>query len=397
MSELDWLYGVQGIGVKLGLENMRRLIAAMPPPDQVPTTIHVVGTNGKGSTCAFAESMVRAHGMKVGLFSSPHLVHYSERIQVDRQPIPEADYERLLGELRVLVRDWEPHPSFFELTLALALRYFYEQSIDYLILETGLGGRLDATNALEPRHVSVITPISLDHTSILGDTLAKIATEKAGIMREGVPIVSASQAPEALEALLAAADSLENGVHVVTEPTHSELGLLGEHQRVNAAVALASVQASGLAMNEEKVQLGLRTTQWPGRFQRLGAEDRYVVDGAHNHAAIEALVQTWQKHYGAEKATVIFGCTKEKPATKFLEMLSSISDQLIFTGFRSSRAQDPISVQGLTPIDRTPNIGAALSRAKNSPNRVLITGSLFLIGEAIAALAGHTTPVPTVQ
>ncbi|MFT5188219.1 MAG: dihydrofolate synthase/folylpolyglutamate synthase, partial [Verrucomicrobiales bacterium] len=218
MSMLDWLYGLQSIGIKLGLENMRRLLAELPTPRTPPLTIHVAGTNGKGSVCAFMDAIARAHGLKTGLFTSPHLVRFQERIRVNGETIPDKDMDRWLSHLREIVSDWDPHPSFFEITLALAIAHFYEQQIECLLLETGLGGRLDATNALEPRHVSVITPIHYDHTHILGKTLDAIAREKAGIFRAGIPIVSALQLPEAERALKQAADAIQAPIRFVRAP-----------------------------------------------------------------------------------------------------------------------------------------------------------------------------------
>ncbi|MDB4627014.1 Mur ligase family protein [bacterium] len=186
MRALDWLYGLQGIGVKLGLDNMRRLLATLDAPAAAPLTFHVAGTNGKGSVCAFLDSVARAHGLRSGLFTSPHLVRFQERMRVNGELISDDVLTGWLDHLRETIMDWEPHPSFFEVTLALAMAHFYEEKVECLVLETGLGGRLDATNAIGTKHVCVVTPIHYDHTHILGDTLGEIAREKTGIFRRRV-------------------------------------------------------------------------------------------------------------------------------------------------------------------------------------------------------------------
>ena len=205
-TPLDWLYSTQWFGVKLGLDNMHRLIReGLANPAPGTRVLHVAGTNGKGSTCALADSVARAHGIRTGLFTSPHLVDFRERIRVDGQMIPREDLDKDLDALRSLVATWDPHPTFFELSLALALRYFKACRCELIILETGMGGRLDATNAVTP-DVCAITPISMDHTEWLGDSLAKIAAEKAGIMKPGVPVFSSPQEPEAHKVLAESAN-----------------------------------------------------------------------------------------------------------------------------------------------------------------------------------------------
>ena len=193
---LAWLYSLQRFGIKLGLENIRRLIDALHVDLGSARVIHVAGTNGKGSVCAMIDSICRAQGYRTGLFTSPHLVTFRERIRVNGEMISESASASGLTAIRNLVATWEPHPTFFEITTALALKYFSEAKIDIVILETGLGGRLDATNAVQS-NVAVITPIALDHQEWLGDSLEKIASEKAGIIKPKVPVVSAAQRPEA--------------------------------------------------------------------------------------------------------------------------------------------------------------------------------------------------------
>ena len=250
---LTWLYGLQRFGIKLGLENTRRLLdeccdgvrvkrpAVAPASPSTFKVIHVAGTNGKGSVCAMIDSICRAQGYRTGLFVSPHLVTFRERIRVNGEMIAEEAVAAGLTMIRDLVTDWDPHPTFFEVTTALALKHFGDAKTDIAILETGLGGRLDATNAVQS-DVSVITPIALDHEKWLGHTLPEIAGEKAGIIKPGVPVVSAPQQPEAEEVIRARAAECDSPVQFVEETYKgSPVALRGEYQKQNAAVAMAAV------------------------------------------------------------------------------------------------------------------------------------------------------------
>ena len=242
---IQFLYGLQFFGMALGLENARKLAALAGHPERTLRFIHVAGTNGKGSTCAMLESIYRAAGLRVGLFTSPHLVAFGERIQVDRQLIPEGEVARLAAELQGLLSNFSggAHPTFFEVVTLMALRYFSEQKCDLVIWETGLGGRLDATNIVMPL-AAVITNIQLDHQQWLGDSLAQIAMEKAGIIKPGIPVVTAEDGPEALPVIAAAAQAKGAPLTMVKPddghrpPLDSiRLPLLGDHQRLNAALA----------------------------------------------------------------------------------------------------------------------------------------------------------------
>src|SRR5262249_50094846 len=249
---LAWLYGLQRFGIKLGLETIRRLLdqccsgvcvkrpALAAANASTPKIIHVAGTNGKGSVCAMIDSICRAQGYRTGLFTSLHLVTFRERIRVNGEMISEGAVADGLTIIRDLIADWDPHPTFFEVTTALALKHFGDAEIDIAILETGLGGRLDATNALQS-DVSVITPIALDHEKWLGDTLAEIAGEKAGIIKPAVPVISAPQQPEAEEVIRARAAECRSPIRFIHETyKRSPVALRGEYQKQNAAVAVAA-------------------------------------------------------------------------------------------------------------------------------------------------------------
>lgn len=377
---------------------MRRLVATLPSPSPPPLTFHVAGTNGKGSVCACLDAIAREHGLKTGLFTSPHLVRFHERMRINGEPISDDELGAQLAFWQSALADWDPHPSFFEVTLALALSHFQQQQVECLVLETGLGGRLDATNAVEPRHVCVVTPIDYDHTEILGETLDQIAREKAGIFRPAVPVVSSPQKAEAAGALHDCTQALKAPLRWVEAPYSGPLALAGAHQRHNAAVAIAAFEASGHALSPAKVHRALKGMHWPGRFHRI--PPHYVLDGAHNLASVQALVETWKQVLGERKATVVFGCAQGKRASQVLGELDAIAQRFVFTPITSPRSQDPAQLTALTshPSTVATDCRDALRMAEGSETHpVLVTGSLFLIGEALAQLSGETRPRSTTQ
>ena len=267
---IDWLFSTQMFGIKLGLEGPRRLLKeflAFPAHDV--KVIHVAGTNGKGSTCAMIDSIARACGRRSGLFTSPHLIDYRERIKVSGLEIPEDDCAAMLTELREICARMENHPTFFEISLALAMRWFRERECELIVLETGMGGRLDATTAV-PADVCVVTPIGLDHMQWLGSSLEAIAAEKAGILSEGKPAVTAPQEAAARFVLEKEANEVRAPLAFVDEPLLGyPIALAGEHQKWNAALAVAALHRAGLPLNCDIVRHGLATVSWPGRFERV--------------------------------------------------------------------------------------------------------------------------------
>src|SRR5437773_739135 len=328
---IQCLYDLRWFGAKLGLTNTFKLAALAGNPHHGLRFIHVAGTNGKGSTCALLESIYRAAGLRVGLFTSPHLVSFGERIQVNRQFISQGEVVRLLVEMQPVLKEFplEEHPTFFEVVTVMALQFFAEQKCDLVIWETGLGGRLDATNIVTPL-ASVITNIQFDHQNWLGHTRAEIAAEKAGIIKPGVPVVTATDAPEALEVIARTAREKNATMTVVTWPKPTPgpsqegnqrqstggpiksgrgdsieavrrdgvplpggvgggllddiaLPLLGDHQRLNAALALATVEAlrNTIPVSHEAIRTGLETVCWPGRLQfvRTKSNQSFLLDG----------------------------------------------------------------------------------------------------------------------
>src|SRR5205823_3678374 len=271
---------LQRVGIKLGLENIRRLLAALSRSGGFQAAvgdleialpwkvIHIAGTNGKGSVCAMVDSICRAQGHRTGLFTSPHLVTFRERIRVNGEMVSENAAANGLTTVRNLIADWDPRPTFFEVTTALAVKHFSESKIDVAILETGIGGRLDATNAIQS-DVSVITQIDFDHEELLGTTLVEIANEKAGIIKSGISVVSAPQRPDAEQVIRTRAAECKAPLQFVTEHyDRSPIGLRGDHQKQNAALAIAAIRFATLDVDDKAIARGLVSIDWPARFQK---------------------------------------------------------------------------------------------------------------------------------
>ncbi|HEY0789706.1 MAG TPA: folylpolyglutamate synthase/dihydrofolate synthase family protein [Chthoniobacterales bacterium] len=387
-AALASLFDLQTRGVKLGLENVRRLLAGLGHPERGLPCIHVAGTNGKGSTCAMLAALGRAAGLRTGLFTSPHLIRFNERIQVDDKPI--SDDEVVSGLHAIRVRPESEASTFFEVTTALAFLHFRAKNVDLVVLETGLGGRLDATNVVTPV-VSVITTIDLDHQAILGQTEHEIAREKAGIIKPGVPVVSGPQSAEARSVLEAVAAQRNAPFRLVTEPeTRFSLGLFGSYQQVNAAVALTAVAAAGLNLPEQTIRRCLQNVVWPGRFQIVTPD--LVLDGAHNPSACRQLARTWREFSPVERAVVIFGGLRDKALADMLAALAEIAIAFYFVPVRNRRgaAPDAIASQAVETLPHRvfTSPAEALATAEGTGRKTLITGSLFLVGEVLALLAG---------
>lgn len=387
VNELGWLYSTQAFGIKLGLDGVTRLLSAcgvLYPRAQV---IHVAGTNGKGSTCAFCESVARAAGYKTGLFTSPHLVEFGERIRVNGVNIPDADAARLIGKVREMVQDWEPCPTFFELVLAVAMLWFAEQEVELIVLETGMGGRLDATNAV-PKDVAVLTPIGLDHTQYLGGTLYEVAGEKAAILSWHRPAVSAPQEPESMRAVQEAARRMDTYCRVITGECDQPLGLKGVHQRRNAALALAALRALPhfLCSAEEEAR-GLAEVRWPGRFEEV--QPGVIMDGAHNPHAMHVLTRTWREAFGGQKARCIYAGSADKALDEVLELLSPIVREWVLPPVQSPRILSPaemaakVQAASAAPVSTPATLAECLV---DMPAGTLICGSFFLLGEAKSIL-----------
>lgn len=382
-AALAWLYSTQQFGIKLGLENTLRLLAELGDPQHDLRIFHVAGTNGKGSVCALLDSISRHAGHRTGLYTSPHLVDFRERIRVDGEMISKAAAADGLSRIRAISSHWDHVPTFFEICTALALSHFAASGCEWVVLETGMGGRLDATNAVEPA-VSILTPIGLDHMEWLGDTLAKIAAEKAGIIKPGVPAVSSPQPVEVADVFRGRASQLGTTVRFVEEPWPGRVGLAGTHQKWNAALAVVALDAAKLEATPDVIREALADVKWAGRFQRL--TPTFVVDGAHNPHAVERLVETWQEEFGDTRPLVLFGALRDKDAAGMLRHLDRIADGYHFVPIQSARACDPVMFPPLTSIRSQvfSSLESAVRSAQQTGSPILCAGSLFLAGEVLS-------------
>jgi len=395
-AAIKFLYGLQMFGAKFGLENTRQLAALAGNPQDQLRFIHVAGTNGKGSTCAMLESIYRAAGLRVGLFTSPHLVSFRERIQVNRQLIPEGEAVRLVEALRAANK--EDGATLFEFATVMALKFFADQKCDLVVWETGLGGRLDATNIVTPM-ASVITNIAFDHEQWLGDTLEKIAAEKAGIIKPGIPVITATGEPSALAVIEKIAREKSAPLVKVNSEVRiqkSEPSLLGEHQKTNAALALATVEVlqRQIPVAEEKIHEGLACVNWPGRLQlvkRPGGQ-KFLLDGAHNAAGATALRAALEKDFAGVRPAFIFGTLADKNWPDICKILAPLAGKIFTVPVASARTAD---ANEPAKIFRETNPAAEVFVCKNFTEAigaskdeafVVVTGSLYLVGEALETL-----------
>ena len=418
---IQFLYGLRLFGAKFGLENTFKLAALAGNPQEKLRFIHVAGTNGKGSTCAMLESIYRAAGLRVGLFTSPHLVSFRERIQVNRQLVSENEVVRLVAELQPSLKQFpaDHHPTFFEVVTVMALKFFAGQKCDLVIWETGLGGRLDATNIVTPL-ASVITNIALDHQQWLGNTLAKIAAEKAGIIKPGVPVVTAADEPEALaviektarektapllkinswEGQRAAVPNQNRSRSPTRRPSQVEnLPLTGEHQKINAALALATAEIlqKKIPVTGGKIRAGLAGVNWPGRLQLIQRPDgqKILLDGAHNVAGAKALREALENNFSPGKCTLVLGVLQDKDWQHICKMLAPLAGRIFTVPVASERAASAnelaVACRAANPAAESlacASLNEALKRTAGD-TFVVITGSLYLVGEALELL-GHS-------
>ncbi len=395
---IAWLYSTQMFGIKLGLEGTRQLLKeffAYPKPGV--TVIHVAGTNGKGSTCAMMDAIARACGKRCGLFTSPHLIDFRERIKVSGEDIPEADCAAGLTELRALCERLDPHPTFFEISLALALRWFGQCNCELILLETGMGGRLDATTAV-PADVCVVTPIGLDHAEWLGESLEQIAGEKAGIFLPGVPAVCAPQPDSVRQVLEQAANQTRAPLEFIADPLLGyAIALPGPHQKGNAALAVAALHHAGVPLTFDGIQYGLSHLRWPGRFEVFpaaavaGATQPVVLDGAHNPHAADVLAATWQSVFPGRKTALVFSAVASKDIAGILKPLAPLASHIFFCPVATPRAVACAELAAALPPGAPPHqvfdaFPAAFAAALATGVPVLVAGSLFLVGEARAYL-----------
>ncbi|OHB76009.1 MAG: hypothetical protein A2Z25_21915 [Planctomycetes bacterium RBG_16_55_9] len=405
------------------LSRMENLLALLGNPHQKVQTVHIGGTKGKGSTATMLARMLEANDYKVGLYTSPHVVHLHERIAVNSQMVSESEMCDLLNRIHAPVEKMSKTdaPTFFEIMTALAFMYFVDKAVDIAVIETGLGGRLDSTNVIQPKVVG-ITSLSIDHQQQLGATIDRIAEEKAGIFKRGVPAITVQQEPAAMEVLRTRALSInaplsvtgtdidfshrfetsrEHGPHTricLTTPTsrfeHLRVPLYGKHQAINCGLALAmldKLKSCGYVIDNQKAADGLLKVSLAGRMEMIWSDPRVLIDGAHNAASIQALIHAIGQNIPYDSMVVIFGCNGDKDVKGMLEMLQYGADKVIFTRSNSPRAMSPEDLAEMyTEIcgkmcQTAVSLGPALQLAKCAVSKedlICITGSFYLIGQA---------------
>ncbi len=418
-DSIDYLYGLQKYGVKFGLNCTEKILSRLGDPHHQLRCIHIGGTNGKGSTAAMLSSILSRHGCKVGLYTSPHLVRFTERFRINDQ---EAPVERILDvfeRVRQHINDREP-PTFFEMVTAMGFLYFAEEKVDFAIIEVGMGGRLDATNVIKPL-VSIITNVSYDHQEFLGSTLASIAREKAGIIKEGAPVVTGARQPLTQGILRATAFKRRTSLYSLGEdfrvrrsvdgsfqyqgirsqlPSLS-LKLKGAHQCGNAALALASLELlekeGHLQLIRTSIKDGLLDVYWPARLEVLDEKPLMVLDGAHNPDGAESLREALKHSFSYNKLHLVLGVMADKDIRGIFRRLLPLAETAIFTRPRYSRAASAESLQQLAGSYAQrqyiiPDPASAIRQAKllAAPDDLIcITGSLYFAGEIKELFGEH--------
>lgn len=408
--------GHETLAIKLGLRNTETLLEALGNPHETFPAVQIAGTNGKGSTAAFLDSICRAAGIRTGLFTSPHLISITERIKIDGEPISETEFACLTIEVRnaaerlVSAGQLETLPTFFEHVTAIALLAFREAKVELAILETGLGGRLDSTTAAHAGIVA-ITQIAIDHEEYLGHSIEEIAAEKAAIIRPGVIAIIAPQEDAALRIISKRCREVGVDPRFVDPRSINDatIGLRGRHQRVNAATAFALAEAldgRGFSISSEAVREGLKTANHPGRLELWKTKPPILFDGAHNPASARAL-RNYLDEFIRQPITMIFGAMRDKRLSEMAGLLFPKANRVILTEIDNPRAASIADLQKAAPLDfnrskilRAASIADALQIARDTTppeGLILITGSLYLVGAAQEILQRQTVEVAHIK
>jgi len=416
-ESLDYLYGLIPKGIKFGLNNISAVLSELGNPQLNTQSIQIAGTNGKGSTAAFCESILRNAGYRVGLYTSPHLVHFCERIQINRALMAENEMIKTISRVKKAVEALDIPITFFEFGTAMAFLHFSEQNTDINIIEVGMGGRLDATSLCKG-DISIITSISKDHTSYLGEELGKIAFEKASILKEGGTVFAVKGVEEVNQVIKGIADQKSAelnflGDHFWVEGTSNktflqfikysnkklclenlELSLIGDFQAKNAALAISAclyyTNKIGKDLSEESIRKGLKSTSWSGRMEIVSSRPTMILDAAHNPAAVKEMADSIKKLFSYSRAIVIIGIMKDKPSGEILRILSSFADHFILVRPNQERSEDPERLKHITSmhkvscevIESVPNAIKKVKKILRSDDLACITGSIFTVGEA---------------
>ncbi len=381
-------------GKACGRDVTLEFMEAIHHPELGKHIIHIAGTNGKGSVAAFVSSILQAASFssnkpfKVGLFTSPHLIDYTERIQVDGKQISREDVTRI-GEM-LLEQELKLEPTMFDYWLAMAMIYFKEQQVDYVVLETGLGGTKDSTNGLSQLpEVCAITSIGLEHTAYLGDTLAAIAGEKAGIIKAGVPVVMGQMPKEAAKVISDRAAELGCKLVEAGEVDKKiKLGLFGGYQRKNASVAVEIVNCLSIKINEQTIAEGLAKALWPGRMQIISDDPFILIDGAHNPSGVSALKDSLTSEFPNEKFSFIMAVMADKDYVEMAEIIKPVTNRIYTVTVESDRAMQARELAkslgdlGLDAL-ACESYDKALAKAKAYQDKIIVLGSLYFIGEVL--------------
>ena len=420
---IDYIYDLTKYGIKLGLENINYLLYLLGEPHKKLKIIHVAGTNGKGSTCSSISSILQSDGYKVGLYTSPHLVDFTERIKINHKPINRKKVSELLERIKPYIEKVANtpsygHPTFFEVITSMAFLYFFEEQVDYLVLEVGLGGRLDATNVCEPL-ISVITHIDYDHMDKLGNSLEEIAREKGGIIKPEGIVISSNQYEEAYNEIKKIADEKNSHIYSVgreiiykivksdikgvifnlkgiyNEYKNLHTPLLGRHQADNSAAAITAIEAlkiRGVNITEKAIRVGLEKVKWTGRLEIIQTNPTLVLDGAHNPNGIKVVRDALKEIFSYRRLILVLAIFADKDYKKMIQIIVPNADLIIATKTKNPRATPPriIAKEAAQYIDQnkisvTENIPQAINCALSNSKEddlICITGSLYTVGEA---------------
>jgi dihydrofolate synthase/folylpolyglutamate synthase len=410
-SCLNSMYSLRRFGIKMGLATIRKILAGLGNPQNTYNCIHVAGTNGKGSVASSLASILNQAGYKTGLYTSPHLVRFNERIQVNNRPITNKNVMASYQTIHK-IHHGDREPTFFEFATVMAFNEFASQNVDWAVIETGMGGRLDATNIIRPK-VSIITNISVEHRDYLGDTLEQISGEKAGIIKYRTPVITGIRQPKALAVVKNKATEKSAPLYrfgkdfkvrrnaagtfayhgIETTWRHLQTGLSGRHQVDNAALVLAACEMlnkRGAKISLDHIKAGLLKNRWPGRLEVVASRPRIILDGAHNFIAARNLGRFLSRNYSDRKITMVIGILDDKPYNAMLKCLLPTAHRVILTRAKINRAMEPeklepIARKSTSKVKIVTGVRQALEHAmKTTPKKdiICVAGSLYVVGEA---------------
>ena len=412
---LDWIDSFSKFGIKLGLERIKHICEKLNNPQNNYDIIHVGGSNGKGSVCTFLASILEVEGYSVGIYTSPHLQRFSERIIVDDEEIKDHELIELVEKIKPIVEDMAKNdntPTYFEIVTAISFEHFRRKHVEYAIIEVGLGGRFDATNIVSPL-LSIITNVSLEHQDKLGNSIEEIAFEKAGIIKEKIPVLTAAK-KNALEVIKKVTDEKKSDLTIVNDNLwekisggidwqefniygdikdyNAKIFLPGEFLGENVALAIKAVevlQMNGVFVSDESISAGFEKTMHPGRMEIIDFEPLILLDGAHNIAGINKLIETIQQDFAYSRMILVLGVLRDKKIQEILDLIVPLADVVIFTKSKNPRSYQPDKLKKLVDenveVEVKKRISFAVDYAKSIAGKndfICITGSLFTVGEA---------------